>query len=244
MKFKSNQFFPHYIDTTIFYNRSYFFNYLYSHTSRGLHSTGLEWTCIPILIKKFVDDNHLILPTRRFKKYNEFHAILVNINTMKIIKTFNFKNKVDYYDLPPERVSRSRVTKRYQLNLLKRCLKAKKNADYLVLFLDFYIVKPLKKQFNWNLFRQNNIMIRSAVFFNGGGSINLQKQLDNNLLLFSKIYTPKMVSIENQLFNFLNQIDQRRIHCHCQDPIFLEIMKFYDQMALEFEINFVNKLSK
>ena len=92
---------------------------------------------------------------------------------MKIIKTFNFKNKVDYYDLPPERVSRSRVTKRYQLNLLKRCLKAKKNADYLVLFLDFYIVKPLRKQFNWNLFRQNNIMIRSSVFFNGGGSISI-----------------------------------------------------------------------
>jgi len=151
---------------------------------------------------------------------------------MKIIKTFNFKNKFDYYDLHFERKCRSRVTKRYQSNLLKRCLKAKKNADYLVLFLDFYIVKPLKKQFNWNLFRQNNILIRSDVFFNGGGSVYLQKQFDKNILLFSKIYTPEMISIENQLFNFLNKIDQSRIHFHRKDPIFLEIIKFYDQMAL------------
>lgn len=87
-------------------------------------------------------------------------------------------------------------------------------------------------------------MVRSNVFYNGGGRIYLDKQIDNNILLFEKIYTPEMVSIETKLFNFLNNIDQSKILCHCKDPIFLEIMNFYAQMAVEFENNFVNKLSK
>ena len=51
------------------------------------------------------------------------------------------------------------------------------------LYLGFFLLNLLEN----NLFLQNNIMIISDVFFNGGGSVYLQKQFDKNILLFVKI---------------------------------------------------------